>query len=672
MCLDRAAGFCESLRENRFHFDVPRTESGKKDSMSESSMGEVVLSAQNITKSYGSQPILEGISISIHEGERIGLIGSNGAGKSTLLKILSGDEAPDSGLVTRRQGIRVGMLGQESVRAPSKTVQEILVEASGELLSMIEEHETLSRRLADETLTEGLRRRFDVLSHELEVAGAWDLEHEIDRVSTALALPDREQRLGTLSGGELRRVSLATVLLARADVLLLDEPTNHIDARSAEWIEAFLTEYRGSCVLVTHDRYFLELVVRRIVELEHRRLYSFAGNYARFLEYKAQVQESEIQTEQSRQNTLRRELAWLRRGAKARSTKQKARIRRYDALEAEVGPEIQRDVVFEIPEPRRLGKRVLEAVEISARVGGRTLFEGFSLIMQPGMRVGVVGPNGCGKTTLIRVLMGLEAPTKGKILRGETTEFLYVDQLHEEIDPDKSVLDYVSNGANYWDVNGRRVYVPAYLERLLFDMDSVRSPVGNLSGGERNRIQLANRLLQGGNFLVLDEPTNDLDLPTLRVLEDAIESFGGCSILVSHDRYFLNRLATHLIVFEEDGTLYSSAGNYSDYLAYKRDTQESLKAEKRVAPARRQPSPDSANGRRLTYNERKELAGMEEAIEVGEAAVAAIESEIATPGFYEQDYERTRDVIQKLESEKKKAEDLYARWENLESRAHIK
>lgn len=640
--------------------------------MSSAIQRDVVLSAQRIVKSFGAQPVLNDISLSVHEGERIGLIGRNGSGKSTLLKILAGREAPDEGLVTRRQGVRVGLLDQESDPVPSKTVRDVLDEACGEIRSMLAEHEALSRKLDTSADGDALHRRYDVLEHELRVRDAWNIDLEIDRLCIALAIADRDAPLDRLSGGELRRVGLAAVLVSSPDVLLLDEPTNHIDAKSAEWIETFLSEYRGSCVLVTHDRYFLELVVRRIVEIDRNRLYSFPGNYGQFLEYKSQLQEAEAKAEKARQGTLRRELAWLRQGAKARTTKQKARIKRYETLESKAGPESSRDIVFKIPQPGRLGKRILDVEGVSFRIGERTLFKNLSLIMHKDMRVGMVGPNGCGKTMLLRVLMGLEASWEGSVRIGDSTEFLYVDQTHEDIAPEQSVLDYVSGGANYWDVDGGRMYVPAYLERLLFDMDSVRSPVGNLSGGERNRIQLAKKLLQGGNFLVLDEPTNDLDLPTLRVLEDAVAAFDGCAILVSHDRYFLNRLCTHLMVFEDDGSLYFSAGNYDDYIVYKRQSKGASTPRERSKPPNTREVATRPSTGRLTYMERQELAGIGGAIEDSEQEVARLEREISAPGFYQGQHEKVAVVLHELEEAKGRTESLYARWEDLESREHIK
>jgi len=638
--------------------------------MNDVAPGEVVLGAQGIVKSFGSQPVLDGISLSVHEGERIGLIGRNGSGKSTLLKILAGIDAPDAGTVTRKRGLRVGMLAQEMPASPASTIEAVLRDACAGTFAQLDEHHRLAEQLAaaDDSEDQSIRARYDALSHELSVAGAWDLEHEIERVEMELALPDRTRTLEGLSGGERRRVALGAALLSRPDVMLLDEPTNHIDTRSAAWIEDFLTGYPGCCVLVTHDRYFLERVARRIVEIDGSRLYSFPGNYQSFLEYKAQMQDAESQAERARQGILRRELAWLRQGAKARSTKQKARINRYAQLAADDGPRLKADPVLEIPAPPRLGKIVLEAEGIGITIGDRRLVKGFSLIMQAGMRVGIVGPNGCGKTTLLRVLMGQEPPFDGRVRLGELTEFLYVDQLHEEIDPEESVVQFVSNGAQYLEVNGRRLYVPGYLERLLFDMDSVRAPMGNLSGGERNRVQLAKRLLRGGNFLVLDEPTNDLDLATLRVLEDTVEGFDGCALLVSHDRYFLNRLCTHLIVFEEDGSHYSSAGNYDDYLAYRERTRASEESKRDVAPSAKKKSPRSES-RGLTYHEKEELAGMEQAILAAEEEVTRLQAVIADPAFHAGPYDKVQAGTRELDQAMQHAELLYARWADLEARS---
>jgi ATP-binding cassette subfamily F protein uup len=636
-------------------------------------IGEPILSAQSIVKGYGAQPVLRGISFTLHEGERVGLIGRNGSGKSTMMKIIAGRETPDDGLVTRKQGLRVAMMDQQCRLDQNKTVGEILDDVGREIRALLAEYEEISAKLGE--FPEGTAEhqqtiaRFSLLRHSLELSDAWNLSLEVKRFVTELYLPESDRLLSTLSGGELRRLDLAATLLARPDVLLLDEPTNHIDTKSVEWIENFLAGYQGSCVLVTHDRYFLEKIVSRIVEIEFSRLYSFPGNYERFLEYKGTIKDVDARTEQSRQGVLRRELEWLQRGPKARGTKQKARIQRIEELAAQGPPETHSDIAFEIPEPPRLGKRVMEAEDISCAFDKRIVFKGFSFILQKGMRVGVVGPNGCGKTTLLRSLMGQQELKKGRVLIGDSTEFLYVDQSHSEINQEQTILDFVSNGAQYWEVNGRRLYVPSYLERFLFDMEAVYMPMKNLSGGERNRVELAKKLLQGGNVLVLDEPTNDLDLPTLRVLEEALLSFDGAALLVSHDRYFVNRVCTHLIVFEDDGQLVTLAGNYDDYQIYRKK-----KLEQTAPPVEKSSKPKAAPQKTtqrsgLTYNEQRELASMHDAIEAAETEAERAEASVLEPAFYEQEYAKVQAGLASLDAAQKQVEALYARWEDLESRS---
>ncbi|MCX5759698.1 MAG: ABC-F family ATP-binding cassette domain-containing protein [Candidatus Hydrogenedentes bacterium] len=421
------------------------------------SIGEAVLSAQSIVKGYGSQPVLQNVSLTIHEGERLGLIGRNGCGKSTLMRILAGRDVPDEGLVTRRQGLRTALLTQDCQLAPEATIGRVLEEAQAEIRALMREYEEATQRLAHHGLSESEQRalesRHAFLQHELDCTGAWDLGVDIKRLAGALDLPPLDRTLGTLSGGEQRRVDLAATILARPDVLMLDEPTNHIDTKSVEWIESFLGAYRGSCVLVTHDRYFLEQIVTRIVEIEFRRIYSFPGNYERFLEYKSQIEEVTGKTEEARQRMLCRELAWVRRGAKARTGKQKARIQRFDELVEQGPPEKHRTFAFELPQPPRLGKRILDLEELSVAFDQNYLFKKFSMILQHGMRVGIIGPNGCGKTTLLRALMGIVPPKKGRVIIGDTTEFLYVGQMRDDIDPNQTIIDYVANGANYCTVS---------------------------------------------------------------------------------------------------------------------------------------------------------------------------------------------------------------------------
>lgn len=631
------------------------------------STSRAILSAQDVVKSYGSQPVLDGLSITIHEGERLGLIGQNGCGKSTLLKILAGVEETDDGRVTRRQGLRLGYLAQACRLDPSDTIRDVLDKAHGEVRVLLAEHDETSMRIADSSLSgserKRLQNRYDVLHHELELRDAWNLDHHVRRVRVALNLPPEGRMVGSLSGGERRRVELAATLLPEPEVLLLDEPTNHIDTDSVEWIESFLSGWRGCCLLVTHDRYFLERVVNRVVEIEDARLYSFPGNYTSFLEFKLKAQESEAKSEDVRRATLAKELLWLQRGPKARTTKQKARIERYHALAQAGSVRGAKQTVFRFPKPPRLGKKIVETKSISFAFGDTILFHDLSLIMQKGMRLGIVGPNGCGKTTLINVLMGEMPPTSGSVDIGDSTQFLYVDQRRAEMDPDMTVLDFVSDGAMYLEVNGNRMYVPSYLESFLFDGAAVRAPMRNLSGGEHNRIDLARKFLQGGNVLVLDEPTNDLDLPTLRVLEDAVLAFEGCAIIVSHDRYFLNRLCTHLLVFD-NGNVHAVTGNYGDYLLFmkQRCELEEAAVEKPKA-ARRKRAPKT---KRLTYMEKKELEGMEAAIETREAEIECIEALTGEEDFFKGDHAEVQRVLGELNVAKEGLEALYARWSELD------
>jgi len=628
-----------------------------------------ILSAQEVTRSFGGQPVLRGVSLTVHEGDRIGLTGRNGSGKSTLLRIMAGLDTPDQGHVTRAQGLRVGLLGQQCQLDPSLTVGQVLERASAEIRALIAEYHQVTAQLAAELTTSQDRRRVEArcaaLQHHLDVANAWDPTLETKRMRIALNLPPAGRVVGSLSGGELRRVDLAATLLGRPDVLLLDEPTNQLDTRNVQWIEDFLEAYRGSCMLVTHDRYFLYRIVTRIAEIDENRLYAFPGNYTRFLEYKAGIHEHQARTEANRQAALRRELAWLRRGPKARTTKQKARIQRYHELEEQGATSAHAEFSFAIPQPRRLGKRILEAQEIGHGYGKRMLFHGLSVIMQKHMRVGIIGPNGCGKTTLLRILMGRERPNEGEVVLGDATEFLYVDQTREEVHPDTTILEHVSNGLVHWPTGDARLYVPGYLEQFLFDRDSVHMPMRNLSGGELGRIELAKKLLRGGNVLVLDEPTNDLDLPTLRVLEEAVVGFPGCALVVSHDRYFLNRVCTHMIAFVGRGRVEFLAGNYDDYLLY---TQRHAPAPRAKKPPKPRPAKPKAVARGLTWKEKKELAGIEGAIQETEAELGALEGQVATPEFYRREPAHIKDTLAALEDTKKRAETLYDRWQELEQR----
>ena len=634
---------------------------------------EAIVTFQNVSKNFGAQDVLVNTDFAIHDGERVGLIGRNGSGKSTLLTLMAGLDAPDGGLVTRKRGLRTAIMGQDCALALDQTVGNVLAKASGAMASMRESYQAKSEELSQ--LPQGHPRRQQLmeevtnLERRLAVHGGWNWEQQLSRVRTALNLPPDDTRLDTLSGGELRRVELSEVLLEEPDLLLLDEPTNHLDIASVEWLEGFLNSFGGACVLITHDRYFLDRVVSRILELEDGLVYSHPGSYNAFLERQTERHQHEARAEERRQALLRRELAWMRQGPKARSTRQQARLDRFHELQEQQGPSREEPPRFAIPTPPRLGKRILDAEEISKQYGEKVLFENLTFSVEKHMRLGVVGPNGCGKTSLLRVLMGQEPPDTGSIYIGENTEFLYVDQLHEEINPADTILDHVSGGSIHVDVDSRRIHVPGYLESFLFDSGAIRMPMKNLSGGERNRIELAKKLLKRGNFLILDEPTNDLDLPTLRLLEETVAGFEGVAVLVSHDRYFLNRLCTHMLVFEAAGETVFITGNYDDYKLYaeRRDAAKQSAQPEQPAKSKSKPKPARNQERRLSYKEKRELANIEQTIEEAESEVTRLENAIHEPGFYEQPYENVQETLDALEAAKQRLDGLYERWEELES-----
>jgi len=531
---------------------------------------KIIFSMVGLSKTFQSnnKKVLNNIYLSFFYGAKIGIIGLNGSGKSTLLKIIAGVEKSFQGDVVFSPGYTVGYLEQEPQLDPNKTVKEIVMEGVAEVASVMKEYDEVNLKFAEPMSDDAMNKlieRQGVLSEKIEQLGGWELDYKLERAMDALRCPPDDQLVSTLSGGEKRRTALCRLLLQEPDILLLDEPTNHLDAESIDWLEQHLQQYKGTVIGITHDRYFLDNVAGWILELDRGEGIPWEGNYSSWLDQKSRKLKAEEKTESKRRKTLERELEWVRMSPKARQAKSKARLSAYDKLLNEDVKQKEEKLEIFIPNGPRLGTNVIEAVDVSKGYGDRLLYEHLNFKLPPNGIVGIIGPNGAGKTTLFRMIMGLETPDKGEFKVGDTVKVAYVDQQHQDIDPNKTVWETISDGLEEMELGGRRLNSRAYVSRFNFGGGDQGKKVDMLSGGERNRLHLAMTLKQEANVLLLDEPTNDIDVNTLRALEEGLESFAGCAVIISHDRWFLDRVCTHILAFEGDSTVYYFEGGYSDY-----------------------------------------------------------------------------------------------------------
>ncbi len=635
--------------------------------MAEASSPQAVLSVSEISVAFGAKPILKNATIAILEGERIGLVGRNGCGKSTFLKMAAGATSPDSGQINTRRGLHVGYLPQEFELEEDLTVHEAVLRGAGAVQALLAEYEAAPPE----------SDRSAQLLQRIEQLDGWNLDSRTKALLSNLNAPPADRTVSSLSGGEKRRVALCRSLLAQPDILILDEPTNHLDTESIRWLEEFLERYRGTCLFVTHDRYFLDRVCNRIVEIHQGGFVSFPGNYTDFLIAQAEREAVAEQTEHRRQKFLKSELEWVRRAPGARRTKSQDRLDRYFEAAAQGPPERPADAEIILPPPRELGNRVISLKNLGAEIDGRVLFSDLNLEFEANTRVGIVGRNGCGKTTLLRLLTGETVPQRGIVERGARAEINLVDQHRLQIDPNRTVWDEVGEGRETVRLGEENVTLRGYLRRFLFREEQLNQLIGQLSGGERSRVLLAKILKRGGNVLILDEPTNDLDLSTLRILEEALVQFQGTVVVVSHDRYFLNRVCTHILAIQGDGSTVFNVGNYDQHLALmsvraQRESPAPAKQSGAAAtghsPATHVPSTAPRTNRKpkLSYKEERELEGIEAALIEAEGKAAAAEDLLNSPELYK----KTPPEIAAAQAEAARLRaavgDLYNRWETLE------
>lgn len=617
--------------------------------------------AEELSLSIGRQTLYDNTEFSIAGGERVGLVGRNGSGKSTLFRLITGEELPGGGSITRARELRVALLPQEFRLDGSRTIAENVAEGLAWFRELQHKFETISVNSPEHA----------AIDHQLMLHDGWNLDNKLDLVLEKLGLTDRDRLCGTLSGGEQRRVALARAIVAEPDLLLLDEPTNHLDVGTVEWIENFLADYRGSCLFITHDRCFLDRISTRIVELSHGKFYSYQGSYADFLAAKAERETREDIAEEKRRSFLRSEIEWVRRSPKARLKRNLGRMKRFDEIAARSGPIRDSDMELLIPTATRLGNKTVELKSISLSFGDRKIIDDFSFEFEAGSRIGIVGPNGIGKSTLLKIITAALVPDRGEAIAAPTVEFNYIDQSRLVLDPEKSVLEEIGEGVENVQLGTEKISVWGYLKRFLFEDERINTKIKYLSGGERARLTLAKILKQGGNFLILDEPTNDLDLSSLRLLEEALLSYGGCLLVVSHDRYFLNRVCTGILTFDPGGKIVYTPGDYDYSLEKRRERRAAAEPVpvRETAKTSAAPSPAPARApRKLSFKENRELEGMEEAVTAAESKIAEIEACFGDPDFFEKYGSRSAELRRELDAARAEAARLYQRWEELENK----
>lgn len=625
-----------------------------------------ILSAENVYKSYGDKVLVDSVSFGIEEGDRIGLIGVNGTGKSTLLKLVAGLESPESGTVTLGGRIVVHYLPQEPVFDPAATVLEQVFYGDTPVMRLLRQYEETLDAVSQASHTSDQQAKLIRIQTQLDEMDAWQLEHEAKVILTKLGITDFRAVVGTLSGGQRKRIALARALIEPSDLLILDEPTNHIDNESIVWLEAYLQKRQGALFMVTHDRYFLDRVVNRIFELDGGKLYRYPGNYNTFLETKLEREAQLRSSEDKRQNFLRNELEWIKRGPKARGTKQKARTNRYyDVLEQ--SPDVGTEGLDISVARSRLGKTVIELQNVSKGYAAHPLIQDFTYIVLRYDRIGIVGPNGSGKSTLLKLMTGKHVPDSGSVVVGSTVKIGYFSQEHEEIDGSQRVIEYIREEAEYVETaDGENISAAQMLERFLFPGSLQWTPIAKLSGGEKRRLALLRMLMSAPNVLLLDEPTNDLDIPTLSVLESYLEDFPGAVIVVSHDRYFLDRVVEKVFSFERNGHISKQFGNYSEYLAHRPVDSE-------TTPVARTPETETGDVQqptrttlKFTYKEQKEYEGIDERIAETEQSLRDTTKQMEGAGG---DYEQLQTLYANQQTLESLLSELLERWTYLNERA---
>ncbi|MEN8772638.1 MAG: ABC-F family ATP-binding cassette domain-containing protein [Akkermansiaceae bacterium] len=613
-------------------------------------------SANELRLAYGHQTLLDGVTLAISAGEKVGLVGRNGCGKTSLLKILASENHADSGDISARRGLRIGYLPQEFELDPALSVYDNIAAGAADVASAVTRYEN----------GDGSESELADLLTLIEHTDGWNLDSRINSLANALGTPPLKSETGPLSGGEKRRVALCAALASQPDLLLLDEPTNHLDSESIRWLEDFLKTYTGAVIFVTHDRYFLNVIATRIIEISDGKAYSHPGNYTAFLESKAARQEIAENTEKKRQKFLKDELKWVKAGVKARTTKSRSRLDAFYAVKDKDAPVREGEIDLLIPPPPRLGNTIVDLDDVSITLGDRTLFRHMDLSLEESQCTGIVGKNGVGKSTLLKICLQQLEPTSGKAVLGKQVKINYIDQSRMQLDGTGSLLDEISDGNEKIEFGDEILGARAYLRRFLFSDERINERVDLLSGGERARLMLAKVLKTGGNLIVLDEPTNDLDLQSLRMLEEALAAFPGTILVVSHDRYFLDRICDQIVAFEDDGVKVTP-GNFSYYLEKRQARENAARAQVTAAnrAAKKRASEKKDKQRKLTMAEAKELETLEDKVMEADEAVTALQEKLSSPEV-QTDHEQIPIVMAELAAAKKVADGLINRWEFLE------